>query len=278
MAEKWLQQNHPGNRAIGWARVESFVADILADAWRCTHQAICFDADRRLIDGQHRLHAIVHAKKGAWLFVAQDPQGDIHAPIDRHAPRSIAFLTGISAREASALALLYRMESGIPNTNVPVTVAETEEMKVHYEAAFKVIREAPVNSNAIVSGLRAACAWAMPIDEPQVVDFMCKAVTGEMIKRGDPAYAFRLWQDWNRPRAMEVVFAALNCIRFHIHGRQLRGVFTGEMGYRASCGRRRALKAPHTPSADLVVGVSWPMGTTSTWRRARRRRRRSRSP
>ena len=76
-------------------RVRDKWAGVLADSIRTnsfvrTHQPIAFDEDGMLIDGQHRLHAIVRAKKGQVLDVALNVPIDTVFAIDRMAARRIA--------------------------------------------------------------------------------------------------------------------------------------------------------------------------------------------
>lgn len=59
-AKELLGKNHK-NRNLSPATVARYVADIKADAWALTHQAIAVGPDGELVDGQHRLTAIVEA-------------------------------------------------------------------------------------------------------------------------------------------------------------------------------------------------------------------------
>jgi hypothetical protein len=259
MAERWLATNDEDNRAVNWAKVTSFANDIIADKWVRTHQPIAFNK-KGLYDGQHRLSAIVMAKKGAWLFVAHNPEGSVHDPIDCGRIRSVATLTGLHSRVVAALGLLHRMEFNMISSNVTVTVAETMATLGHHEAAMKAIDDCPhINKNSVVAGLRAAATWIVPINEAATLDFTAKVITGEMIKRGDPAYAFRQWLDAGRHRGPEIMLAACNCLRYHLQSKSLKMVYTGEMGFRAATAKRRAMRVPHTPGTDLVTGVSWPV-------------------
>ena len=58
LAARWLDGN-THNRPLKQTLVDRFVRDMQAGRWRLTHQGIAFDADGMLIDGQHRLWAIV---------------------------------------------------------------------------------------------------------------------------------------------------------------------------------------------------------------------------
>jgi hypothetical protein len=61
MAFKWLEGN-THNRPVIQAHVERLAREIRAGRWHPTHQGIAFDTNGLLIDGQHRLWAIVEAK------------------------------------------------------------------------------------------------------------------------------------------------------------------------------------------------------------------------
>ena len=60
LAAEWLKSNL-NNRAVSAIAVRALAAAITDGRWVTTHQGIAFDRDGTLIDGQHRLHAIVLA-------------------------------------------------------------------------------------------------------------------------------------------------------------------------------------------------------------------------
>lgn len=62
MALQYLKANVK-NRKPRKRQVEILKRDLLAGAWRFTHQGIAFAEDGSLLDGQHRLQAIVAAEK-----------------------------------------------------------------------------------------------------------------------------------------------------------------------------------------------------------------------
>lgn len=64
-----LKNQNSKNRNIRDRSVEKIAFDILAGKWRVTHQAIAFSNDGELLDGQHRLSAIVKANKAVHLYV-----------------------------------------------------------------------------------------------------------------------------------------------------------------------------------------------------------------
>lgn len=61
MAREWLTHNMAGNRPVLKGTVHSYARQMRNGSWNLTHQGIAFDENGELIDGQHRLNAIVEA-------------------------------------------------------------------------------------------------------------------------------------------------------------------------------------------------------------------------
>lgn len=60
-AEEWLKKNCENNRRVVWSRVKQYAADMRAGKWRLSDQAVSFNAEGRLVNGQHRLLACIEA-------------------------------------------------------------------------------------------------------------------------------------------------------------------------------------------------------------------------
>lgn len=93
-AQEWL--NKKGyNRNLSKSHVTYLANEIINGNWKLTHQGIAFDEQGRLIDGQHRLQAIINANIPIKMMVTTDEPVDKFAIIDRGMPRTISFITGI---------------------------------------------------------------------------------------------------------------------------------------------------------------------------------------
>ncbi len=68
MAANWLNNNF-GNRPVSDDVVLAYARDMINGTWRATHQGIAFNDEDRLIDGQHRLRAIVRANVTVRMMV-----------------------------------------------------------------------------------------------------------------------------------------------------------------------------------------------------------------
>lgn len=97
-AEEFLKRNF-NNRPIKWKHVVFLRDQILAGRWVCTGDCIRFDVDGRLIDGQHRLHAIILAGVDVESFVAYDVPKDAFEVIDTNVVRTNADAMNIAGVE-----------------------------------------------------------------------------------------------------------------------------------------------------------------------------------
>ena len=69
-ASRYLEANK-ANRNIRQTRVDSYARDIQSGKFPATHQCVAFNANGDLIDGQHRLSAIVKANMPVQMYVAR---------------------------------------------------------------------------------------------------------------------------------------------------------------------------------------------------------------
>lgn len=86
IAASYLKKNV--NRKLRQRHVDRLARDMESGEWRETHQAIAFNCDGSLKDGQHRLHAVVKSGVAVWFFVAHGLSDDAVMHIDTHATRS----------------------------------------------------------------------------------------------------------------------------------------------------------------------------------------------
>lgn len=269
MAEEWLENNHPDNRKIDGKRVDGMVADILSNRWSVTHQGICFDGEGRLIDGQHRLTAVVKSKQSVLMVVSVNPQAQLTDPIDRMRPRAVSWLLGSTDNKLVALASSLRMLEAGQITVPSITVAQTEIALEHHADAIKSCYKQAFRHRGMTASTIAVAVWAWPVSEPDSCEaFLEKVMSGEMLAKGDPAYAFRGWRERNkRAGAWLTMMAGFNCLRYHLGRKTTASVFVTEGGYRSFNALRRKALVPHTPALlqDEVDDVQRPL-----WSRSRK--------
>ncbi len=87
MAEKYLQFN-TSNRNLRKTLVSQYARDMLNGNWRLTHQGLAFNKAGTLLDGQHRLAAIVESGVAVRMVVARGVDTQHQLVMDDHAKRS----------------------------------------------------------------------------------------------------------------------------------------------------------------------------------------------
>jgi hypothetical protein len=71
IAVGWLETLNSTNRKINKSAVKRLGADLAAGKFLTTHQGIAFDSMGGLLDGQHRLKAIVLTGVSSWMLVSR---------------------------------------------------------------------------------------------------------------------------------------------------------------------------------------------------------------
>ncbi len=87
IAESWLSKND-GNRKLAKAYVSRFAQDMRNGSWQVTGDAIKFDRNSRLIDGQHRLRACVQSGVSFRTMVIYGLEPELQMVIDTGKPRT----------------------------------------------------------------------------------------------------------------------------------------------------------------------------------------------
>lgn len=108
-ASKLLERNSI-NRLLSPTRVNSLVAAIDRNGWLADANPIKIDEDDVLLDGQHRLHAIVKSGKPVTCLVATGVPSLSRLVVDTNRPRSFAdFLRLNAVRSAGDAASVTRL-------------------------------------------------------------------------------------------------------------------------------------------------------------------------
>ena len=78
LAQEYLKYNTENYRSINKFRVMSYASDMKNGKWQLNGEAIKFDVNGKLIDGQHRLQAIVSAGVPAEMLVIRDVEEGVN--------------------------------------------------------------------------------------------------------------------------------------------------------------------------------------------------------
>jgi hypothetical protein len=119
IAAEMLKQN-VGNRTLRKWHVSRLSATIARGDWLVTHQGIAIATDGRILDGQHRLAAIVAANKTVSMMVARDCDPSTFIVLDQGAKRSYGDALRKPLSEVAALRWAY----GFSKSTDPIYAAK----------------------------------------------------------------------------------------------------------------------------------------------------------
>jgi hypothetical protein len=154
-AQEWLTTWNQGNRRINQTQVKTLAADIVAGRFLNSHQAIAF-SEKRLIDGQHRLHAIVLAGVSVMLAVAWDVNPDTFLVVDQGRKKSSADVFGGHAVDMEAVRFASALVKGRNPTQfgvqefIPVVLPLATKLREHSGTTTRVLSSASMRLGAIV--------------------------------------------------------------------------------------------------------------------------------
>lgn len=135
MAARWLEGNTV-NRKLDERRVKQYARDMRNGNWLVTHEGIAFDPNKVLLDGQHRLWAILESKTAITMlvFFNANPKGMLVTNVGK--PRSASDVVNLNGRAGTVcegyFTILKSMIQGRRNSP-RMTMHEME----HYFLAYK---------------------------------------------------------------------------------------------------------------------------------------------
>lgn len=120
-AKQLLEENRH-NRNLRPSKVDQYARDMIAGNWHASAETIKFDWNGRMIDGQHRLNAIIVANVKVPMMVARGLNPQTQTVIDAGAKRSPAdalSFTGMTSNPAviaAAARIGLRYDAGLMRT------------------------------------------------------------------------------------------------------------------------------------------------------------------
>lgn len=201
-------------RNLDLRRVSNYALQMKAGKWRVTHQAIGIDPDGMLIDGQHRVNAVIKAGIPVEMAVARDVDPSTFDAIDngrsRNPSHALAFAGyGNTAVLAAAIRhyLIYETLAGTTRTTAPDVRALWSTHDIVEFAGEKggdLILGSLPDATRIGIGVAQAGAktWlaaslallrAKGADDELRGEFTERLEQGTMLPNGSPIHALRRW-------------------------------------------------------------------------------------
>ena len=198
IANAWLDVNVK-NRKVKKRAVDQYARDMLAGDWKLTGDAIRFDTQNNLIDGQHRLMACVKAGVAFDSFVMYGLPTETQMIIDAGIPRRAAdavYLAGIASPIVVAAMAKVLIKDRTGTENSLNKCSNTEIMRC-IEKHSRMPQYA-IGGGIIPRGLPLSCVSyvlyvaAVLLNEKDRADAMIKVLkTGLPDYKGDPIHMYR---------------------------------------------------------------------------------------
>lgn len=208
-ASIWLLKN-VANRPLNEKQVKFFSRQIEKGRWELTTDAIGFDGEGKLINGQHRLTAIVKTGKAQDLLVGTGFSAEAFNVIDTGKMRNAGDILGVNGIGAGVpKSAIIRFVMGLSKGYIPGSMArkggsndirlsnqdileyaEKHKTKLEdaYEVSVKTTKEFKGLSGRYVAGLY----WLFSsINRDEALLFFHYLGTGITLRADDPVYVLR---------------------------------------------------------------------------------------
>ena len=200
-ASEWLA-NNTHNRKLRTHQVAAMVRDIQEGRWKWNGDSIKFAKDGTLLDGQHRLHAIVESGQPIEMLVINGLDKATQATMDTGAKRSGADVLKLNGEKnytvlAAALRSAILWDAGIRNMGGGNRVTTNGDL-VDYLEAHPEMRNHVEAYNTLRRGLRLPASVGVTaiklfteIDAEDAKYFFDRLASGEGLYRGEPIFEAR---------------------------------------------------------------------------------------
>jgi hypothetical protein len=197
LAAEMLKRN-TRNRPVNVHHVKRLAREMEMGRWKVNGGTICFNGDL-LIDGQHRLQAVVESGKQIKTYVVEGLPSDVFNTIDtgkrRDAGDTLA-LMGIknSRKVASAVTFVERIVTGkiYWNSRLAVSNSEVQDLYAKYPGIEESVRIADGKRSVCPQMVLAGLHYLFALRDKQAADAFVEDIkSGKNLHEGDGVYLLR---------------------------------------------------------------------------------------
>jgi hypothetical protein len=194
---KKLLENNIGNRAINAIHVDELAKEMKSGRWKINGDTIRIGSTGRLLDGQHRLSAVVKTGITIQSWVIEGLPDDIFDTIDLVKRRSggdtLGCLGEINAyRLNSALILVDKYMTGRVEKSVCYSNSEVKELLSKYPEVRNSINSKVKGKKLILPSVMDACHYLFSQKDFVSAElFLERVLRGSGLEEGEPEYVLR---------------------------------------------------------------------------------------
>jgi hypothetical protein len=195
-AASTLVEKNAGNRAMNQRHVQSLAREIKMGRWKVNGDTICVNGTR-LIDGQHRLAAVVMSGMPIQSFVIDGLPCDVFDTKDvgkRRSPGDTLSVRGEknACRLAAALQMIDKYMTGRADKLVGYSNTDIEVLLEKYPGARDSLQTSARKRGLVPPSVLDACHYLFSQKDPELADdFVEKVERGAGLVEGSPWYLLR---------------------------------------------------------------------------------------
>lgn len=198
LAKAWLLENIDYNRKVKRGKVDAMVRDIKARQFRLTGQAIQFDSNGKLFDGQNRLVAVIEADMPVQMLVARGVDPKAVEVVDSGSARTTADVlhmkgeaNWVQLAAAARLGRLYESGKIGINRNQATHSELLDFVKLNPDLRAATGMAVSFSSQIdIPPSALAAAIWTLRrVDEEKASQWFTQLATGTYMAPGEPVLA-----------------------------------------------------------------------------------------
>lgn len=205
LAKLWLATS-PINRQLKTLKIEAFSRDMLAGRWTLNGATLVLDEDGLLMDGHHRLQAVVRSGVPVSFLVVSGVSRQVMSTVDNGTARTSADVLKLkNAINCVGLAATLRLLNWYDTTDRTYTTllrvvsnAEMSELHARYDNAPSVVARVYHDTGlkairAINAGFCAPMCKAYAAASETAEHFVSTIASGAGLELGDPRLTLRNW-------------------------------------------------------------------------------------
>jgi len=204
-ARTWLDDMAP-NRSVSNTNLNNLIRAMEEGRWHQDASPIKFDRHGRLVDGQHRLFAIIHTGITQTFVVIWGVESDAMTTLDTGKSRNRADVLKIHDptivdvnNVAAATTIMLRWHKGARNNNLRNEYVANDEAVLFYDEYKDDILDATRHGRKLMHGVGAGsnqafalCWWLISQKDAEDAEFFWdRLVDGQGLESGNPIYSLR---------------------------------------------------------------------------------------
>lgn len=200
-AQEWLTRNDK-NRPVRQAVVKHYARVIDRNEWQVNGDTIKFNCDGTLVDGQHRLYAVIMSGKSIKTYVAREVPANAFDTIDQGTPRTLADGFGRHGEQnCKALGSAMRTLAWLLGMDeekkggaawVRLTIKQAVELLDQHPGIRSSVRPAMAAQKVIPMSCGIPLHYLFSKKDQTAADLFFDALaSGESLRKSDPVYRLR---------------------------------------------------------------------------------------